>query len=476
MKRLAWAATAAFFMGAPIQAAEVSLSITIDSATIDASDPPKTIPLRGTIRFTTVEPPPDPDSVVQLPSGATLSQIQNALNEAGDGTTVRLPAGADIAVTSTIQLNVVARDLTLDCNGSRLRQAADARVVQGFGRHPWVEPVEIATAGGVTMLRFPSVPTDLKAGDWIKVVADDPLPGARHGSTNKVRMGQALRIAAIDGFVVRLAGSLYDAALYKTNVRVSPYESGRLRLVNCRVRGDQGKADWKTPLVQVNTAIEPVLDGIAVSDGNSMGIQLVDTINARVTRPDVRNLKSNTANANYGYGVHSGAGIGLTVEGGYFEKVRHAVDANNIAIAPNSSVTNYGAVYDIVVRDSDCVGALGSCWGWHAEARRTLIEDVTATDANLCATFRGMDHVMRRFACTARKGIQIGVANDGEARRVTIERAEVQVDTLGIFISPNTPISEAAARDSRFTACSKPTAVGAFVELQNIAAIDRTDC
>ena len=79
------------------------------------------------------------------------------------------------------------------------------------------------------------------------------------------------RIRAVDGNKLVLEGDLAYADLYKTNVRVSEYQSGTVNIKNGTVQGDQNHPTWNEALVSVRSTVNTHIDNVTVRDGNSMG-------------------------------------------------------------------------------------------------------------------------------------------------------------------------------------------------------------
>ncbi len=379
-----------------------------------------------------------PTQIIQLKAGATQADIQSALNTAKDGALVILPKDAFIKITSALQIDIAKKSLTLDLNGSTLKQAGNDSVIEAHGSHPWTKSVSIATQSGVTTLKFGTLPSDLKVGDWIKVVADDPLPAAQHGTTTYVRLGQAMQVKSISGNSVVLEGKLVNADLYDTNVRASKYESGDLVIRNGHVEGDQSHTDWVQALVHVNSAVAPVIDRLAVSDGNTWGIRLVDTVHALVANADARNLKDNTSIQHYGKGVMSVASLNTTVVGLYAEQVRHAADSHVAAITANSSnIWGFGADIGMMVRDSVAYNTTSKAWSWHSEARHSLYEGVYAFDSQGFMAARGLNNsVIDSVGVNLQRGIQVFEYSEGDGRYMTYDNVIMrEIDKLAIFRS-----------------------------------------
>ncbi len=73
--------------------------------------------------------------IVQLAAGATATDIQAALNTLPDGATLRLAANQTILVSKTLIMDVSQRSITLDLNGSTLKQVGTSTILQMSGAH-----------------------------------------------------------------------------------------------------------------------------------------------------------------------------------------------------------------------------------------------------------------------------------------------------------------------------------------------------
>src|SRR5690606_19036270 len=101
---------------------------------------------------------------------------------------------------------------------------------------------------------------------------------------------------------------------------------------------------WNADLIAIRNAIAPEVSHLTVRDGNSMGINFINTVNALAQDNAVLNLLDDTAIGHYGYAVHSASSLGTQVIGLYAERVRHATDNNGVVADVNDlNLTKYGA-------------------------------------------------------------------------------------------------------------------------------------
>lgn len=277
---------------------------------------------------------------IQLASGATESDIVAALAALPNGGTIILPKDATISITTGLNISVAQRDITLDLNGSTLRQDANVSVITGRGQHPAAQSVSLGEdAFGHTTLTYAGTAPDVSFGSWLKVVSDDTLPGDHLDGNLPTRMGQAMEVLSVNGNTVTLRGSLIDQGNYSTNVRATEYVSGELIIKNGDIVGDQGQGGRTAPLVQIRNAVDAKVENLSVHDGSGTGIGIVDSVNAQITDVTIKNLVDVTGAL--GIGVHSLSSLGTTVKGLYAENVTHATDDNAVGNAANSSAATY---------------------------------------------------------------------------------------------------------------------------------------
>ena len=305
---------------------------------------------------------------IQLAPGARESDIIAAINALPDGGTIILPKDATISITTGLNISVAQRDITLDLNGSTLRQDANVSVITGRGQHVTPDPVTLGQDGsGNTTLTYAGTVPDVGFGSWLKVVSDDTLPGDHLDGSQPTRMGQAMEVLSVNGNTVTLRGSLVDQDHYDTNVRAVEYRSGELIIKNGEVVGDQGQGGRTAPLIQMRNTVDAQVEKVFIHDASGTGIGVVDGVNTLITDVTVKNLVD--VPGALGVGVHSHSSLGTTVKGLYAENVTHATDDNSVGVPANSSaVTYYGGDIGMHVMDSVAYATRNFAWSWHSEA------------------------------------------------------------------------------------------------------------
>ena len=369
------------------------------------------------------------DTVIQLSSGATQSDIQAALDSLPSGGTLILPANETILISSGLSIDASARSITLDLNGSTLKQAGDSAVIWVDGRMTTGLSSQVGTdaAGHVTVTYANTA--NVAVGDYIKVFSDDGLPNDQGAVT---RLGQAMKVIGINGDTLILSGTLAYQDLYKTNVRVSQFESGTVNIKNGTVQGDQSHPLWQDALVSVRSTVGTHIDHLTVKDGNSMGINFVNTVNGLVTQSAAINLTDDTAHGHYGYGVHSASSVGTTVDGFYAEHVRHAVDDNAVGLsASDVNPSKYGADIGLTATNVVANGTTAYAFSWHSEGRFASYSDSVVFNSFGVLGGRGTDNTFSNISGSGnQRGILFYEYGAGDGTRITVDNVNLK-ETAG---------------------------------------------
>jgi Ca2+-binding RTX toxin-like protein len=367
-------------------------------------------------------------SVIKLRSGATENDIADAFKAANDGDTILLPKDQTITISSGLNLSLYSRSITIDLNGSTLQQGGNNVVLAVWGKHSDVASAKIGknAAGAVTVTYADA--KSVSVGDYVKVFSDDKLP---HDQGAPTRLGQAMKVTAVNGNTLTLAGTLHDADLYKTNVRAASYDDAKFVITNGTIRGDQSHSSWAKNLLDVRSTVNAQVDHVVVRDGNAMGINFVDSVNGLVTQSAAINLIDNTSKGNYGYGVHSASSLNTTVEGFYAEKVRHATDNNAVGIrSPYHSPSKYGADIGFTVSDLVAVGTTSHALSWHSEGRHSSVTDSLVFDSFGVLGARGVDNMVANVSGAGNsRGIVFFEYGDGDGRRISVSNLHLKETT-----------------------------------------------
>lgn len=378
-------------------------------------------------------------NTIYLSSSITAGGIQSAISSLNDGDTLVFPKGKTFLLSTGLDVNVTNRSVTIDLNGSTLKQAGDITVLSIDGSHAASASAVLGkNASGAVTVKYADAGS-VSVGDYVKVYSDDVLPNDQGAAT---RLGQAMKVTAVNGTTLTLDGDLHYASLYKTNVRASAYESGTAVIKNGEIVGDQSHPTWTKALVEVRSTIGTQIDHVAVRDGNSMGFNFVDAVDGRVTQSSAINLTDDTANGHYGYGVHSASSVGTTVEGFYAEKVRHATDDNAVGLtATHVDPSKYGADFGMKVSDVIANGTTAYAFSWHSEGRFNSVTDSLVFNSYGVLGGRGLDNSFSNVSGASNgRGIVFFEYGDGDGRRIDVSSVNLKENSGYAYYRQNNAI------------------------------------
>lgn len=378
------------------------------------------------------------DNIIFLQDGATEQIIQAAISSAADGTIVKLAANQTILITEGLLLDVRNRSISLDLNGAVLQQAADVSVLTVKGAHVAATQAVLGkNSNSQTIVTF-SGAERLSAGTWIKVFADDVLP---HDQGAVTRVGQPMKVVEVIGSTAVLGGVLQYEDAYRSNVRVSEYMSGEAAIRNGVIRGEQTQPEWNSDLIQVRSVIGAKLDHLIVKDGNSTGINIVDSVNVQVTQSAAFNLSDDVDNGERGYAVHSAGSLGTYVNGFYADTVRHAVDNNAVGTsAETRDPSKYGADFGLEATNVIVNGATATAFSWHSEGRLAAVHDSIAINSWGVLGARGVSNTIYDVAAANNeRGIQFYEYGNGDGRGVSVDNVQMSDLSIYAFASVRSP-------------------------------------
>ncbi|CAH0356452.1 calcium-binding protein [Sphingobium sp. CECT 9361] len=377
-------------------------------------------------------------TVITLNAGVTEADIQAALNSLPSGGTLVLPKNATILISKGLSLNVENRSITLDLNGSTLQQAADTSVITVDGRMAASGAAQLGHDGSGALTVSYSGAAKVSVGDYVKIYSDDVLSNDQGAAT---RLGQAMKVVGVNGSTLVLEGDLLYEDQYKTNVRASEFQSGTAVVTNGTVRGDQSHPSWNDALVSARSTIGTQFDHLTVRDGNSMGINFVNSVNGLVTQSSAINLTDDTANGHYGYGVHSASSVGTTVNGFYAQAVRHGVDDNAVGLsATHVDPSKYGADIGLTATNVVANGTTSFAFSWHSEGRFSTYSDSVVFNSFGVLGGRGTDNSFQDISGSGNnKGILFFEYGDGDGRRITVDNVNLKENSGYAYFNQNAP-------------------------------------
>lgn len=373
---------------------------------------------------------------IKMAVGATEADIQKALDKLPSGSTLVLAANQNILIRDGLSIDAANRSISLDLNGSTLQQAGDSAVIWVDGRMAPGAGAKLGTNGNGDVTVTYNGAEKVSIGDYIKIYSDDVLPNDQGAST---RLGQAMKVLAVNGSTLILEGDLAYADLYKTNVRASEFQSGTVNITNGTVRGDQTHSSWNEALVSVRSTVGTHIDGLTVRDGNSMGINFVNAVNGLVTQSTAINLTDDTAHGHYGYAVHSASSVGTTVNGLYVEKVRHGVDDNAVGVTTTHvDPSKYGADLGLTATNVIANGTTSFAFSWHSEGRFGSYSDSLVFNSFGVVGARGTDNTFKDISGSGNeRGVLFYEYGDGDGTRITVDNVNLKEGVAYAYYNQN---------------------------------------
>lgn len=377
-------------------------------------------------------------TTIYLDATAGETELRKALaTVANGGGTVVLAKDADITVSKAIYASVGADDVTIDLNGGTLHQATSSERVLGvFGAESPLQTVALGSdAMNNATVTYASLPQNVTVGSWIKVTADDNLPGDHidpgdAGQTTK--LGQAAKVIAINGNTVTLEGSLVEQNLYATNVRATVYAEGKFTIKNGTIDGAAGEYNSATAdLLHLRNLVDAVVENVNVKDGG-FGINVVNNVNAALTDIKATNLYC---------GIHTGSSLSTQIDGLFAEHVGQGVVVQGIGTALNaSSAASYGAEIGFLAKNSVVYDGANSAYDFHSESRNGVYTDDLSFNSRMFGDFRGIGNAFTNSGSAGDAyGIQFYEYGDGDGRNSLVDNLILREIKNYAFMISNSP-------------------------------------
>ena len=318
----------------------------------------------------------DPTGVADS-SGA----LSTALADARGGTLL-IPPGTylvnsriTVTLTDGQDLHVIADGAKFVCGSTSTSQGRMLRFTNTVGTVRNVTTVsETITAANeygfqnipIATLTCSTTPTGIAINDFVRVVADDLVPGPAAGSV--VRSGQTCQVVNVSGNDVVVRGHLRDA--FTTNVRLARLASPRLTWEGGRFTDSAANIAASTTrgeLIETRLMIRPSfagmifeeLMGAAFNTRHSLG-WLIDDVHFRFLH--------NQSSAVYGYGIVDCGELGIASRL-HANGVRHAyTTVAEDTTSTNASIEQYGRTYGTKVVNSTAHACMAAAWDTHGDA------------------------------------------------------------------------------------------------------------
>lgn len=353
-------------------------------------------------------------TTIYLQAGAGEKEISSALATLQkSGGTLVLPKNADITLTKGISVKIGSADVTIDLNGSTLHREGNVVGIGAYGTNSPLAAVKLGLdAKNNATITYSSLPKDLVVGGWVKVTADNALPGDHIDATdngNPTRMGQAAKIIAIDGNTVTLQGPLVEQDQYTSNIRASGYATGTFAVKNGSL---EGTAAGSQDLIHIRSIVGAKVDDVNVKTNG--GINVVDTVNAVLTDIVAKNMWA---------GVHSSAALNTKIDGLFAENVSHGVMVQGTGTTANStSASNYGADIGLLAINAVVYGATKASFDFHSESRNGTYKDVMSFDSRMFGDLRGIGNTFLDSAGSNNSyGVQFYEYGNGDGRNALVD-------------------------------------------------------
>ncbi|SIR78535.1 hypothetical protein [Microbacterium sp. RURRCA19A] len=344
-----------------------------------------------------------------FPDGSASSSIglTRAINATPAGGTLIVPPG-QYSLDTRLEIR---KDMTLVLEGAEftLVAAPNGTPPTGFldvrGAYEDVYPVQSLTQGTQTVdnrtlrtyqIELSSSPPWAR-GDVIKLIADDPIEGARPGSGGLAsRVGQYLVVRSVSGGTVIVDGEdLTDP--FTNNLRVS-----RLRKQSFRLRGGKvstaasGIDSWSNSTLYLQDLYAPIIDNLQIGAAPSQMIQLLGCYGYTLRDCFLGYAPNDPSASRFGYGVLDNCCAYGTIRGLIAHNVRHAyTDDTPRLSAGDGTVGAYGRTFKTKIVDSHGHGTSGITWDTHSASQGIEFRSCTAVgSAPAGFGLRGRQHIV----------------------------------------------------------------------------------
>ncbi|VXB29154.1 hypothetical protein [Pseudoclavibacter sp. 8L] len=249
----------------------------------------------------------------------------------------------------------------------------------------------LSVAGVAFTVADTAFANEWKRGDIVKVIADDPIPGAEPGSGGREpRVGEYLPFHSISGSTIVLIGSLVDT--FSTNVRLCKMDESMKIYMKC---GKIGFSDAVMASGAPRNAI--ILRNLTNAVIEQPVIQATTgpmILNEGCYKTTISDLSANygidAPSINYSYGVLDKGSAYTRVVRPHGRNIRHLYTDDTSAIAANSGSTHaYGATMFAKIIDGSGQGSSASMFDVHHASYGVEFINCTARDSYFGFQLRG---------------------------------------------------------------------------------------
>ncbi len=196
---------------------------------------------------------------INLSANVTEDEFRSAIYKLNQtGGTLVFAKNSDLTLTKTQYLSIGAANVTIDLNGSTIHQKAGGTALAVSGVEGAMTGVKLGLdAAKNTTITYDKVPAGVVVGAYVKVTADNKLPGDHldpQDAGKPTLLGQAAKVIAINGNTVVLEGQILEQDQYKANVRASVYSEGEFTIKNGTL---DGPGETSNALLQLRSLNQP---------------------------------------------------------------------------------------------------------------------------------------------------------------------------------------------------------------------------
>lgn len=187
--------------------------------------------------------------------------IEAAYSDIVEGGTITAPNGATIGVAGLV---LTGKSVSLDFSTNRLIHVSNVNAITVKGEFERVQSVTVISPTVLEVEDGSAYTTE----DILRVISDDPIPGARPGSGGEARLGTVAVIRSISGNQVTLNTRLIDN--FQTNVRVAAYDKHAYSIRFGSIETPVGQQEsYTTGFVSVTGTVSTEVRGRMYRSGNS---------------------------------------------------------------------------------------------------------------------------------------------------------------------------------------------------------------
>ncbi len=250
----------------------------------------------------------------------------------------------------------------------------------------------------------------VQVGDLIKIGSDDNLAGT--DPALNARCGENQWVGAVIGNDVYTLTRLRDT--YTTNPRLNIYNQA----INFDIRDLEFTSvnitTFSSSCIDVTTARTPKLIDLSCPASGSAFIQFNSCVGHETERCVALNLRNDTLNGGFGYGLLENSCEGGRTRGCFYFNCRHGTTTGTSQSTTNDDLRKYGRTRNSVISACTSMGCTGSNFDTHQDA-----EMITFIGCKSFGSPRGYNGTGAGFTIRGHKISLIGCSDDGSQTSVS---------------------------------------------------------